>query len=105
MDSAETRIRSLEEELSRPKDTASDIVSGNGGEGARSATDLASNATEQMGDFASNVAERAADVASTAAANARSSAGKLESMMRSNPLALAGAVLIGALIGMLGRRR
>jgi ElaB/YqjD/DUF883 family membrane-anchored ribosome-binding protein len=106
MDSATSGLQSLQENLNDLKETAANYVSQAGGEAARSAADFASNVTGQVSDVAGDLAERGVNVASAATTKAKSFAGELERMTRGNQLAaIAGAVLIGALIGMLGRRR
>lgn len=98
--------QSLQENFNNLKEAAANYVSQAGGEAARSAGDFASKVTGQVSDAAGDFAERGANAASAASAKAKSLAGEIEGMMRSNPLAaIAGAVLVGALIGMLGRRR
>ena len=106
MDLATSGLQSLQENLNDLKETAAKHVSQAGGEAARSAGDFASKVSGQVSDAAGDLAERGANAASAASAKAKSFAGELERMTRSNPLAaIAGAVLVGALIGMLGRRR
>ena len=51
------------------------------------------------------LAERGSAMASTATDQAKTFASEFESMARRNPIgAMAGAVMVGILIGMLGRR-
>ena len=58
-----------------------------------------------MSDVASDLADRGSQYASSASDQAKTFATELESMARRNPLgALAGAVAIGVLIGVMGRR-
>jgi ElaB/YqjD/DUF883 family membrane-anchored ribosome-binding protein len=60
----------------------------------------------QVGGVASDLTEKGAEMASAASDHAKSFASELENMVRRNPIgAIAGAVAIGALIGLLGRRR
>ena len=106
MDSAATDLQLLRKDLNSLKETVARLVSQAGGEAAKSARDVASNVTGQAGDIAGDLMDRGANAASVATAEAKSFAAELERMTRSNPLAaIAGAVLIGALIGLLGRRR
>jgi len=106
MDSAATDLQLLRKDLNSLKETVARFVSQAGGEAAKSARDVASNVTGQAGDIAGDLMDRGANAASVATAEAKSFAAELERMTRSNPLAaIAGAVLIGALIGLLGRRR
>ena len=106
MDSAATDLQLLRKDLNSLKETVARFVSQAGGEAAKSARDVASNVTGQAGDIAGDLTDRGANAASVATAEAKSFASELERMTRSNLLAaIAGAVLIGALIGLLGRRR
>jgi ElaB/YqjD/DUF883 family membrane-anchored ribosome-binding protein len=106
MDSATSGLQSLQQNLTEFRETAANHVSQAGDDAARSTTDFASKLTGQVSDVAGDLADRGANAASVATAQAKSFAGELERITRSNPLAaIAGAVLIGALIGMLGRRR
>jgi ElaB/YqjD/DUF883 family membrane-anchored ribosome-binding protein len=75
------------------------------GEAAKSAREVSYNVAGLVGDVASDLADRGADIASTATEQAKTFASELESMARRNPIgAMAGAVLVGVLIGALGRR-
>jgi len=106
MDSAATDLQLLRKDLNSLKETVARLVSQAGGEAAKTARDVASNVTGQAGDIAGDLMDRGANAASVATAEAKSFAAELERMTRSNPLAaIAGAVLIGALIGLLVRRR
>jgi ElaB/YqjD/DUF883 family membrane-anchored ribosome-binding protein len=59
----------------------------------------------QVGSVASDVAGRSAEMASAASDQAKTFASELESMARRNPIgAIAGALLVGVLIGLMGRR-
>jgi ElaB/YqjD/DUF883 family membrane-anchored ribosome-binding protein len=88
------------------KDTAADLASQAGSAAARSARNFASNVAGQVSDAARDLADRGAAATSAATAQAKSFTAELEAMARRNPLgAIAGAVAIGALIGLLGRRR
>jgi len=59
----------------------------------------------RVGDVANDLADRGAEMASTATQQAKSFASELENMARRNPIgALAGAVVIGVMIGLFGRR-
>lgn len=61
--------------------------------------------TDQVGGVASDLAGKGAEMASAASDQAKSFASELENMARRNPIgAMAGAVMVGVLIGLLGRR-
>jgi ElaB/YqjD/DUF883 family membrane-anchored ribosome-binding protein len=60
---------------------------------------------DQVGGVASDLADRGAGMASAASDQAKSFASELENMARRNPIgAIAGAVVVGVLIGLMGRR-
>jgi ElaB/YqjD/DUF883 family membrane-anchored ribosome-binding protein len=76
-----------------------------GTEAARSAREVTASVAGQVTSAASDLAGRGVDMASAAGEQAKSFASEIEGMARRNPIgALAGAVLIGVLIGMMGRR-
>jgi ElaB/YqjD/DUF883 family membrane-anchored ribosome-binding protein len=92
--------------LGSVKDAAADFVSGGRGEAARSARGLASNVAGRVSDIAGDLADRGADAAAAATAQTKSFTAELEAIARRNPIgAIAGAVAVGALIGLLRRRR
>ena len=92
--------------VSGVKSTAAHFVSEAGGQAARLAQDLASNVAGRVGGMAGDLADRGADAAATATAQAKTLTVELEALARRNPLgAIAGAVAVGALLGMLRRRR
>jgi ElaB/YqjD/DUF883 family membrane-anchored ribosome-binding protein len=71
---------------------------------ANKASDIASAASDTAKKMTSDVANKAADVASAASDQAKTFASELERMGRANPLGvIAGAVLVGVVIGLLGR--
>ena len=66
----------------------------------------ASQVSRQVGDAASGAIEAGTNAASYAADQAKSLTSEIETFARRNPLgALAGALAVGVLIGMLGRGR
>jgi ElaB/YqjD/DUF883 family membrane-anchored ribosome-binding protein len=87
--------------LNNLKDTVTNFIARTTSGAAESARDLTTNIVEQAGD----IADRSADVASAASTQAKNLANELEAMARRNPLSVvAGALLVGVLIGMMGRR-
>jgi ElaB/YqjD/DUF883 family membrane-anchored ribosome-binding protein len=105
MNSAGSDLQSLRADLNSLKDTVAKFVSQAGSEAAKSAREVTSNMAGQVGDVASDLAGKGAEMASAASDQAKSFATELESMARRNPIgALAGAVMVGVLIGLLGRR-
>jgi hypothetical protein len=70
------------------------------------AGDVSSSVVSQVGNAASSLAEGGANVASAAKEQAKSFASELETMGRRNPLgAMAAAVMVGVLIGLITRGR
>ena len=105
MNSAGTDLQSLRSDLNSLKDTVAKFVSQAGGEAAKSAREVTSNLAGQVGSVASDVAGKGAEMASAASDQAKTFASELEGMARRNPIgAIAGALLVGVLIGVMGRR-
>jgi ElaB/YqjD/DUF883 family membrane-anchored ribosome-binding protein len=105
MNSAGSDLQSLRDDLNGLKETVTKFVAQASDEAAKSARDVASTVAGQVSDVASDLADRGSQVASAATQQAKSFASELENMARRNPLgAIAGAVVVGVLIGMLGRR-
>jgi ElaB/YqjD/DUF883 family membrane-anchored ribosome-binding protein len=103
--SAGSDLQSLRSDLNSLKDTVAKFVSQAGGEAAKSAREVTSNLAGQVGSVASDVAGKSAEMASAASDHAKTFASELESMARRNPIgAIAGALLVGVLIGLMGRR-
>jgi ElaB/YqjD/DUF883 family membrane-anchored ribosome-binding protein len=95
-------IRTLRSDLSDLKEAVAKLVSRARGEATNSAREFAG----QVGTAARDISERGANVASTATDQAKSLVTEVENIARRNPLgALAGAVVVGILIGMMDRRR
>ena len=68
-------------------------------------SDIANQVQSKAADVASQVGSRASDLASAASEQAKTFASEIERFGRSNPLgAIAGALLVGVVIGMIGRR-
>jgi ElaB/YqjD/DUF883 family membrane-anchored ribosome-binding protein len=105
MNSAGSDLQSLRADLNSLKDTVAKFVSQAGNEAAKSAREVTSNVAGQVGGVASDLAGKGTEMASAAMDQAKSFASELEGMARRNPIgALAGAVMIGVLIGLMGRR-
>jgi ElaB/YqjD/DUF883 family membrane-anchored ribosome-binding protein len=86
-------LNNLRADFNALKDTVTDYISKTGTD----ALDSAKKAT-------SDVANKASDLASAATEQAKTFASELERMGRNNPLgAIAGAVLVGVVIGLIGR--
>ena len=69
-------------------------------------TRLTANAKSEAGKAAQHMASQMGDAASNAASKAKTFASEIENAARQNPLgALAGALAVGVLIGLVGRGR
>jgi ElaB/YqjD/DUF883 family membrane-anchored ribosome-binding protein len=92
-------LNTLRSDLSDLKETVAKLVSRASDEAASSVREIAS----EVGTTAKDLAERGANVATD---QAKTLVAELENIGRRNPLgALAGAVVVGILIGMMERRR
>jgi ElaB/YqjD/DUF883 family membrane-anchored ribosome-binding protein len=102
MDAAGVDFKTLQSDLSDLKETVAKLASQAGDAAAKSAREIAG----QVSTAASDLAEKGANVASAATDQAKTLVAELENIARRNPLgALAGAVVLGVLIGMMERRR
>ncbi len=101
----EADLGALREDLNNLKETVANLVSKATGDAAKSVREMTSNMTEHVSSMAGDLAEKGSSAASAATNQAKTFAAEFESMARRNPLgALAGALFVGMLIGMLGRR-
>jgi ElaB/YqjD/DUF883 family membrane-anchored ribosome-binding protein len=102
MNAAGIDVKALQSDLSDVKETVAKLVSRAGEEAAKSAREVAA----QVSTAAAELAEKGANVASAATDRAGGLVTEMENIARRNPLgALAGAVVVGILIGMMERRR
>lgn len=100
-DKAGADLKALQSDLSDLKETVAKLISRASNETTKSAREIAG----QLSTAASDIAEKGANVASVATDQAKTLVTELENIARRNPLgALAGAVAVGVLIGMMGRR-
>jgi ElaB/YqjD/DUF883 family membrane-anchored ribosome-binding protein len=112
-DSAEAARRSLAQDIERLRSdlasvsaTFTKFVSESGGQTARAAGRVGEAFAAHMGAAASDAVGAGADLASAATGQAKTFASELEAMARRQPLgALAGALMIGVIIGTLTRGR
>jgi ElaB/YqjD/DUF883 family membrane-anchored ribosome-binding protein len=117
MTAAASDLQAIRNDLDSLKDTLARFMVQAGSEAARSARDVSSSVAGQVAgkvkdavggtveDVAGGLADKSVEFASTAGEQAKSLAAELEAMARRNPLgALAGALAIGFLIGVWGRR-
>ncbi|WOJ88288.1 hypothetical protein RZS28_10575 [Methylocapsa polymorpha] len=92
-------------DLNGLKETVTKFLSQASGEAAKSAREVTSGIGVQVGGVASDIAGGGSEMASAATKQAKTLASEIESMARRNPLgAIASALIIGLLIGVLGRR-
>jgi ElaB/YqjD/DUF883 family membrane-anchored ribosome-binding protein len=103
--SGASAVQSLRSEIKNIQDMVTRLAAQSGREAVDSARHAAAAAAERVGDVAGDLARSSADAAAAATDRAKSVAGELEGMARRNPMGvIAGAVVIGVLIGVLGRR-
>jgi uncharacterized protein YjbJ (UPF0337 family) len=105
MDRAAADFKTLRNDLNSLTDTVTKFISQAGSEAAKSAREITSNVAGQVGNVAGEMADKGAHIAAATTQQAKTFATELENMARRNPLgAIAGAVIVGVLIGMMGRR-
>ena len=105
MKSAGSDLQSLQADLNGLKETVTKFMSEAADQAAKSAREVSTHVASRVSDVAGDLADRGSAMASTATEQAKTFASELESMARRNPIgAIAGAVLVGILIGVLGRR-
>jgi ElaB/YqjD/DUF883 family membrane-anchored ribosome-binding protein len=98
-------LQAIQNDLNSLKETLSRFMSQASTQAVKSARDATSNFAGQVGDVASDLADRGSQLVSSTGGQAKTFASELETMARRNPLGtLAGAVAIGVLIGIMGRR-
>jgi ElaB/YqjD/DUF883 family membrane-anchored ribosome-binding protein len=103
--SAGSDLQGLQADLNRLKDTVTKFMTQAADEATKSAREVSANVADRVGDVATDIAQRGSAMASTATDQAKTFASEVENMARRNPIgAMAGAVMVGILIGMLGRR-
>ena len=105
MNSAGSDLTALRADLNGLKDTVTKFISQVSSEAAKSAREVTSSVADQVGGVATDYVGKGAEMTAAASEQGKTVASELESIARRNPLgAIAGAVLIGVLIGLLGRR-
>jgi ElaB/YqjD/DUF883 family membrane-anchored ribosome-binding protein len=103
--SAAAAVQSLRSEIRNIQDMVTRLAAQSGRETVESARSAAAAAAERVGDVAGDLARSSADAAAAATDRAKALGGELEGMARRNPMGvIAGAVVIGVLIGVFGRR-
>ena len=88
------------------KDTFTRFASQLGDAGTKTVRNVSQTVASQVGSATSSMADTGSDLASSAKEHAKTFASELESMARRNPLGtIAGALLVGVVIGMMSRGR
>jgi ElaB/YqjD/DUF883 family membrane-anchored ribosome-binding protein len=105
-DGLKESVNELSRDLASLKDSFARLASQAGGEAAKTIRGVSQAVASHVGGAASGVADASSDVASTAKEHAKTFASELEGMARRNPLGtIAGAVVIGVIVGMMWRGR
>jgi ElaB/YqjD/DUF883 family membrane-anchored ribosome-binding protein len=105
MADASSDLEALRNDLASLKNTLARFMTDAGGEAAKSAREVSSSMAGHVGDTASDLADKGQRFAATAGDQAKTFAGEIEAFARRNPLgALAGAVAVGFVLGLWGRR-
>jgi ElaB/YqjD/DUF883 family membrane-anchored ribosome-binding protein len=90
---------------SNPSDDVGGLTS-RAGEAAKAMRDMGETVAAQARTAVSGVADKSSEFATSATAHAKTFASELEAMARRNPLGtIAGALLVGVVIGMMSRGR
>ena len=99
--SAGSAVDGMRAEIRNIQDMLGRLAAHYGQDAVSSARSAANAAAERLGDMAN----RGANAASVASERAKSLAGELEAMARRNPMGvIAGAIVVGVLIGVFSRR-
>jgi ElaB/YqjD/DUF883 family membrane-anchored ribosome-binding protein len=99
-------VSSLQADIAGLKDTLARLVSQVSSQTATTVRQVGQSVASQVGSAASNAADAGSELATSAKEQAKTFAAELEGMAKRNPLgALAGALLVGVIIGMVSRGR
>lgn len=105
-DSLAEDVSSLRADMAKMHEILSKFISEAGGQAARTARNVGQTVASQLGSTASGIASTGADMASSATEQVKTFTNELEGIARKNPLgALAGALVIGIVIGLIVRGR
>jgi len=105
-DRLKENLQSLRRDVASLTDTLTRLASQIGGEAAKTVRDAGQSFSAQVGTAAGTLADASSDLASSAKEQAKTFASELEGMARRNPLGtIAGALLVGIVIGMMSRGR
>ena len=99
-------LSELRQDMTSLKNTLSRFASQAGDDAAKTVRGASQSLAAQVGSAASGVADMSSDLATTAKEHAKTFASELEGMARRNPLGtLAGALVVGVVIGLMSRGR
>jgi ElaB/YqjD/DUF883 family membrane-anchored ribosome-binding protein len=99
-------LTELRQDMTSLKNTLSRFASQSGDDAAKTVRGASQSLASQVGSAASGVADMGSDLAITAKEHAKTFASELEGMARRNPLGtLAGALVVGVVIGLMSRGR
>ena len=99
-------LDSLRRQVTDLQNAMAKLISDAGNVAVKSAKEATSDVASQVGAAASNIADKSSEMAQAASEQAKTFASELEKMARANPLgALARALLVGVVIGLIGRSR
>ena len=99
-------VSSLRADMAKLHEGFSKFASETGGHAARTARNVGQAIASQVGSTASGLANSSAEMASSATDQLKTLATELEGVARKNPLgALAGALAVGVVIGLIVRGR
>ena len=99
-------LDSLRGQVTDLQNAIAKLISDAGNMAVKSAKEATSDVASQVGAAASNIADKSSEMAQAASEQAKTFASELEKVARANPLgALAGALLVGVVIGLIGRSR
>jgi hypothetical protein len=99
-------VSSLRADMTKMHESFSNFVSETGGHAARTARSVGQAVASQVGSTASGLANTGAEMASSATEQLKTFGTELEGIARKNPLgALAGALALGIVIGLIVRGR
>ena len=99
-------MSNLRRDVASLKDTFARLASQAGGEVAKTVRGMSQTVASQVGSTTSGVTDAGSEIASAARGHAKTLVSELEGMARRNPLGtIAGALLVGVVIGMMSRGR
>ena len=99
-------VQRLRRDMSSLTNTLTRLASQLGDEAVKTVRDAGQSFSAQVGSTAGAMADASSDLASSAKEHAKTFASELEGMARRNPIGtIAGALLVGIVIGMMSRGR